>query len=528
MLFNSYQFLFLFLPITLLVYFRAARSGREIAILWLVLASLFFYGWWNPIYLLLLVASMLVNFGIGNLLSLAHRERRHRIGRLWLVVGIGANLGVLGYYKYANFAVGSLNAVAGTHFHLEAIVLPLAISFFTFQQVAYLVDAYNGITREYRFAHYALFVTFFPQLIAGPIVHHKDMLPQFMRDEGLRPQVRNIAVGLTIFVIGLFKKVVLADGVAQYGTPVFNAAAAGASLSLLEAWGGALAYTLQLYFDFSGYSDMAIGAARLFGIKLPVNFHSPYKATNIVEFWRRWHITLSTFLRDYLYVALGGNRAGKVMRYRNLLLTMLLGGLWHGAGWTFVLWGALHGLYLCINHAWHHLISRLQPRRLLPRALSKALAWGLTFTAVVVGWVFFRASSFDAADAILRGMAGINGIALPAGMAVELGANWRLLAQWGFTTYPDSEGRFVHTWLWITCLLPIALAMPNTQQVLRAADPGLHLPPTSEHTELRPLGVLADRICWAPTAAWAIFTGLIATICVLSLTRLSEFLYFQF
>ncbi len=508
MLFNSYEFLFLFLPITLLVYFHLARIDRENALLWLVLASLFFYGWWNPAYLLLIVASMLGNFAVGNLLGHAHRQRRQRSGRLWLIAGIGANLAVLGYYKYANFAVSSLNAVADTDLHLQTIVLPLAISFFTFQQIAYLVDAYNGITREYRFAHYALFVTFFPQLIAGPIVHHKDMLPQFMRERALAPNTQNIAIGLTIFIIGLFKKVVLADGVAQYGTPVFNAAADGATLTLLEAWGGALAYTFQLYFDFSGYSDMAVGAARLFGITLAVNFHSPYKATSIVEFWRRWHITLSTFLRDYLYIALGGNRAGKLMRYRNLLLTMLLGGLWHGAGWTFVVWGALHGLYLCINHAWTHLTHRLFADPPLPRALAKGLAWGLTFLAVVIGWVFFRAASFDAAGALLQGMAGLNGFTLPA--------------------EPGAQERFLFTWLWIAGLCPITLILPNTQQILRNFDPGQHIPVSREENEIRPFHALTRRICWTPGVAWALITASLATLSVLSLSRLSEFLYFQF
>lgn len=528
MLFNSYEFLFLFLPITLLVYFRLARASRDSAILWLVLASLVFYAWWNAVYLLLIIASMLGNFGIGNLLSQARREHRHHAGRLWLMAGVGANLAVLGYFKYANFAVDSLNAIAGTDFHLQAIVLPLAISFFTFQQIAYLVDAYNGITREYRFAHYAPFVTFFPQLIAGPIVHHKDMLPQFMRESALAPNMQNIAVGVTIFLIGLFKKVVLADGVAQYGTPVFNAAANGATLTLLEAWGGALAYTFQLYFDFSGYSDMAVGAARMFGITLAVNFHSPYKATSIVEFWRRWHITLSTFLRDYLYIALGGNRAGKVMRYRNLLLTMLLGGLWHGAGWTFVVWGALHGLYLCINHAWTHFTNRFVPRQLLPRPIAKALAWSLTFIAVVVGWVFFRSASFEAAGAMLKGMAGLNGIALPADVAAQAGALWDLLSGLGVGTYADQGDRFIFTWLWIASLLPVALALPNTQQILRNFDPGQHIPTSRDEHEIRPLQALTRRICWAPSTPWAIFAALLATLSILSLTRLSEFLYFQF
>ena len=528
MLFNAYEFLFLFLPLTLAGYFWVARRGHEPAIVWLVLASLFFYAWWRPVYLVLLLVSMLANFGLGSLLDQAHRQGRQHAGKAWLIAGVVFNLGLLGYFKYANFTVSSLNALAGTDFHLDTIILPLAISFFTFQQIAYLVDAHQGQAREYRFAHYALFVTFFPQLIAGPIVHHRDMLPQFMQPGALTPRAQNMAIGLSIFALGLFKKTVLADGVAQYATPVFDAAAAGDTLSFFQAWGGALAYTLQLYFDFSGYSDMAIGAARMFGIVLPVNFHSPYKATNIIEFWRRWHMTLSAFLRDYLYIALGGNRAGRLMRYRNLMLTMLLGGLWHGAGWTFVAWGALHGLYLCINHAWRHTTTRLFPQGLLPVPLAKALSWLVTFVAVVIGWVFFRAGSFDAAVSVLQGMAGLNGIALPNAIAARLDAVWPVLASLGFGTYLGGGAQFVFTWLWIAALLPVALILPNTQQIMRHTVPGMHLHTGRAEDELQPAPRLADKLAWRNTTGWAIGIGLLAAIAVLAMTRISEFLYFQF
>ena len=528
MLFNSHEFLFLFLPATFAVYFLLARRGHEVAIAWLVLASLFFYGWWNPVYLVLILVSMLINFALGELLSRAHAAGARVAGRLWLIAGLAFNLGLLGYFKYANFSVETLNALTGADYHLGAIVLPLAISFFTFQQIAYLMDAHKGITQEYRFMHYALFVTFFPQLIAGPIVHHRDMLPQFMRDDALRPHIRNIVIGLGIFSIGLFKKTVLADGVAQYSTPVFDAAAAGQTLTLFEAWGGALAYTFQLYFDFSGYSDMAIGAARLFGVRLPLNFHSPYKATSIVEFWRRWHMTLSRFLRDYLYIPLGGNRGGRVLRYRNLMLTMLLGGLWHGAGWTFVIWGGLHGAYLAINHAWSHVSRRLWPHGLLPRALGKSLAWLTTFTAVVIGWVFFRASDFAAAMAMLEGMAGLNGIALPNALAARLGGFWTTLESLGFSIYLGGGGQFVFTWLWIGALLPLALIMPNTQQIFARAEPALHPHVAEPDSEIRPLGALADRLAWRPATGWAIALGVTAGLGVLAMNRVSEFLYFQF
>ena len=306
MLFNSYQFIFLFLPIVLAGFFLLSRKNSEYPIIWLVVASLFFYGWWNPVYLLLIVASMLINYSLGRVLSETGQYSPKR--RKWtLIIGITLNLSTLGYYKYAGFFVENINKLTDTDFNLEEIILPLAISFFTFQQIAYLVDAYRGITKEYRFIHYALFVTFFPQLIAGPIVHHKEMLPQFLRVTSLKRNIENFSVGITIFAIGLFKKSVLADSVAQYASPVFDAAATGETVSFFVAWGGALAYTMQLYFDFSGYSDMAIGGDRMFGIKLPLHFHSPYKSTTIVDFWLRSHMTLSRFLLDYLYLRLGGS-----------------------------------------------------------------------------------------------------------------------------------------------------------------------------------------------------------------------------
>jgi len=352
MLFNSYQFIFLFLPVTLLVFFLIGNKGHHrIALSWLVGASLFFYAWWNPAYLGLLLFSLLFNYACGVALS-NKSEQAQNSNRLLLFAGVAINLLLLGYYKYANFFIDNINAFSESNWHLNTIILPLAISFFTFQQVAYLVDAYRGETKEYNFLHYALFVTFFPQLIAGPIVHHKEMLPQFAKEETYRLNKQHLAIGLTIFIIGLFKKVVIADTFAGYATPIFLGAESGETLTFFQAWEGAIAYTLQLYFDFSGYSDMAIGLARMFGIKLPLNFNAPYQACNIIDFWRRWHITLSRFLRDYLYFSLGGNRKGEFRRYINLFLTMLLGGLWHGAGWTYIAWGGLHGSYLVINHIW--------------------------------------------------------------------------------------------------------------------------------------------------------------------------------
>ena len=304
---------------------------------------------------------------------------------------------MLGTFKYAGFFAANLNALFSTGFAVN-ILLPVGISFYTFTQIAFLVDAYRGNVARYGLPHYALFVTYFPHLIAGPILHHKDMIPQFERAETKRPDPHLILCGLIIFAIGLFKKTCLADGIQPLVAPAFGANYP----SFDQAWIGALAYTFQLYFDFSGYSDMAIGISLMFGIFLPLNFNSPYKATSIIDFWRRWHMTLSQFLRDYLYIPLGGNRHGPVLRYVNLMITMLLGGLWHGAAWTFVVWGALHGAYLCVNHAWSNYGPAVAPRF---AGAANAAAFILTFLSVVVAWVFFRADSLSSAIFVVSTMA---------------------------------------------------------------------------------------------------------------------------
>lgn len=337
MLFNSYEFIFLFLPVTVLTFFQFARFSNQLAAIWLVIVSLFFYGWWNPIYVGLLLVSIVFNYAASLALLCACKLGHKWINRSILIFTIGANLILLGYFKYMNFFITNLNDVLGTHYGLAGIILPLGISFFTFTQIAFLVDTSRGFAREHSFIHYALFVTYFPHLIAGPLLHHNEMMPQFNKPETYHIDYQNIAVGLTIFSIGLFKKVFFADGMAEHVKPVFDAAAQGQLLSFKAAWGGMLSYTIQLYFDFSGYSDMAIGLSRLFGVKLPVNFDSPYKAVNIIEFWRRWHMTLSRFLRDYLYIPLGGNRGGPVRHHINLMLTMVLAGFWHGASTPTVL-----------------------------------------------------------------------------------------------------------------------------------------------------------------------------------------------
>jgi alginate O-acetyltransferase complex protein AlgI len=395
MLFNSYPFIFLFLPLVLIGYFAMGRFGNLVPVIWLALASLAFYSVSNWQFVLLLLASVAFNYVIGLLLISGRLGSRPRFAVL--TIGVAVDLLVLGTFKYAGFLAANLNALLSTGLTLD-IVLPVGISFYTFTQIAFLVDAYRGNVARYALPHYALFVTYFPHLIAGPILHHKDMIPQFERAEAKRPNAHLILCGVIIFAIGLFKKTCLADGIQPLVAPAFGAN----SPSFDQAWIGALAYTFQLYFDFSGYSDMAIGISLMFGIFLPLNFNSPYQATSIIDFWRRWHMTLSQFLRDYLYIPLGGNRRGRVLRYVNLMVTMALGGLWHGAAWTFVIWGALHGLYLCINHAWNNYGPGIAPR--FERAANIA-ALLLTFLSVVVAWVFFRADSLPSALYVLSRMA---------------------------------------------------------------------------------------------------------------------------
>ena len=511
MLFNSYIFIFAFLPVTLCGFFLLGKYTKPfMAIYWLVGASLFFYAWWNPAYLTLLLCSIAFNYTLGTSLGKINDENS-LLRKSILTIGVIGDLALIGYFKYANFFVDSLNFATGGEIYLAPIILPLAISFFTFQQITYLVDAYRWETKDYNFLHYCLFVSFFPQLIAGPIVHHREMLPQFEQSKIYSPQSMQISIGLTIFFIGLFKKIVIADNMALLATPVFDAANAGETLTFFTAWQGALAYTFQLYFDFSGYSDMAIGLARMFGIVLPLNFNSPYRADNIIDFWRRWHITLSRFLRDYLYIALGGNRAGKVRRYTNLMITMLLGGLWHGAGWTFVMWGALHGFYLMINHAWRAFFP-IKTNHWTLRYTARIV----TFIAVVVGWVFFRAESIDAAITVLQGM-----MNLPATMANIFGPLRTTLEALGFQFnggYLSSQD--LELVGWFVVWMCIVWWWPNTQEIM------VNIKPVLENVE--PHRGLPTVAHWQPNVIWGILIGGTAVSAILGLTSVTEFLYFQF
>lgn len=495
MLFNSATFLFGFLPIVLAGYLILARLAPRWGTGWLAIASLAFYGWADARLLTLLLGSITVNFLVGR--GLARRAAAAAPVGALLACGLAFNLGLLVYFKYANFFLRTANEAFGTGFPALGVVLPLGISFFTFTQIAFLVDASRGLAREYNPVHYALFVSYFPHLVAGPILHHREMMPQFAQPAGVSLRWEDFAAGLSILCMGLFKKVVLADGLAPYAEAAFSAAEAGRALAPLDAWVGALAYTFQLYFDFSGYSDMAIGISLLFGVRLPINFDSPYKARNIADFWRRWHVTLSRFLRDYLYVPLGGNRRGPCRVYFNLLVTMLLGGLWHGAGWTFVAWGALHGAYLALHRAYRG--SGLAAR---VGSGGPALALActvLTFLCVVIAWVFFRAESVNGAFRMLSAM---GGFAPDRGVAAAWGA--RHLAVLGV-------------------LYVCVLSLPNTQEVMARSAAALPV--------YRPIGATRPAwMGWKATWPWlglVVACGWAALYRVLS-GRESPFLYFNF
>ncbi len=485
MLFNSYEFIFFFLPFTFFIYFyllnqRLVTGAKG----FLVFASLFFYSWWNITYLPIILSSMLFNFVIGN--SLNENFKKVRVSKKSLLgFGIIANISLLGYFKYSDFFIENFNFAFDGTIPLLHMALPLAISFFTFQQIAYLVDSYRGETKEYDFLNYSLFVTFFPQLIAGPIVHHSAMMPQFASRWNLVKNYKNIAAGMFIFSIGLFKKVVIADALAQWATSGFDVAE---KLNLIEAWITSLSYTFQLYFDFSGYTDMAIGIALLFNVRLPINFNSPYKALNIQEFWRRWHITLSRFLKEYVYIPLGGNRAGSFRTYNNLLATFIIGGIWHGAGWTFVFWGFLHGMALVIHRLWQGFGIKL----------PKLLAWFITFNFINVTWVFFRAKEWDDALKVLGAMFSLDYVVLPNALSAPL-----LFLQ----EYGVEFGRFSNildrgkAMAFIVLSFVLILAFQNSMQKLQSLKYNYKS---------------------------VLFSGIIFIGGFLSLNKVSEFLYFNF
>ena len=489
MLFTSPTFCLIFLPLTLAGFFVIGRFSAPAAAAWLLGASLVFYSHWMPADTLLLLASIGVNFGVGMRISAGGAAARR-----WLTAGIAFNLGLLGYFKYAGFLVSNLDAALGLAIQAPQAALPIGISFYSFTQIAFLVDAFYGKVQETKPVHYSLFVTYFPHLVAGPVLHHAQMMPQFADPAIYRVNSANLVGGLVIFAIGLFKKIVLADGISPYADAVFKPADAGMTPDFSEAWLGALAYTAQLYFDFSGYSDMAVGLSWMFNVRLPFNFNSPYQAGNISEFWRRWHISLSTFLRDYLYIALGGNRHGTVRRYLNLAATMVLGGLWHGASWSFVVWGALHGSYLMVHHGFRAACGTPLYARLQASRSWRALAWSLTMLAVVVAWVVFRAETLAGALRILGAM----------GSPSDAVGPHALLWNAGLQAYTGM--------LWCAVAGAIACAAPNSNRIGSQVLTGIR-----ERPALRAL-----------VAGWTL--GLVGLLLVINATRssVSAFIYFNF
>lgn len=488
MVFSSHLFLLVFLPLALAGFHALARA--PFAPVWprrlLILASMIFYGVWSWTYLGMLVATIAANFGLGRMILRQPTRERAR----WLLVsGVLGNLAVLAYFKYANFFLDNFNVLLGTQWSAGTIILPLAISFHTFQQIAFLVGVYRREDAETSFETYTLFVLFFPQLIAGPIVRHTEVASQLQRLGQGRDRALDLAVGSAIFVVGLAKKTLLADPLAAYANTAFSAAQAGA-VDPATAWLGALAYALQLYFDFSAYSEMAVGLGRMFGVHLPINFWSPYQAGSITEFWRRWHMSLSRFLRDFLYIPLGGNRHGAIRTYLNLLVTMGLGGLWHGAAWNFVLWGLYHGVLLALHRLWRGLV----PQHAAPRATAtRTVAVLFTFLLITLGWVIFRAADLASAGRMFAAMSKLSVASLSALDKLALGhVGMLLLAVWFLP----------NTWQWI-----------------------------GRHHEIDGAPASRDQQrywAWTLDWRWSVALAAVGAWAVLAAHRYTEFLYFQF
>ena len=501
MVFSSLEFIYLFLPPVLLVFFILRSLRLESAIIWwLIAASVAFYMWWSPPHLLLLLGSVAFNY-------LLHKPLRASRSKLLLAFGITANLCVLGLFKYADFVIGNLKFATGANLSELGLILPLAISFYTFQQISFLRDAYSDKLAQFDFKRYVLFVTFFPQLIAGPIVMQQDTIPQFRISVFRNRSLLNFLAGSTLFFVGLFKKIVLADGIAPTANLIFSMAEAGQAIPVEAAWIGALAYTFQIYFDFSGYCDMALGLALMFGIRLPINFNSPYRALSIVEFWRRWHITLSRFLRDYLYIPLGGNRSGYIGAKGNLMLTMLLGGLWHGAGWNFMIWGGLHGAFLITNHLWSSSTLSTALRQFAGQTIYCFLAWLATMLAVVVAWVFFRSETFAGATHLLSAMTGMTS-------TIEL-MDWRQVL-----TEPNQ------VLLGLLLMLAIVTIIPNSMELMKDYKPVI----ASSKEIGKPLFRFITAK-WRPSISWALVTCVLGSASLIQIYRLNgltEFIYFNF
>jgi len=522
MLFNSFSFVLLFLPTVLMVFFTLNKYKLcQLSIYWLILASLFFYGFWNPKYLILISISILVNYSLGNTLT----ENLPKIWKkIFLFIGITFNLGLIIYFKYTDFFITTTNSLIGTSYNLQHIILPLAISFFTFQQISYLVDVYHSPNYRINFSLYALFVLFFPQLIAGPIVQHQDIIPQFKKVKFFLFSHKNLSIGLAIFFLGLFKKVVIADQCALYATPIFDLSEIDGQLTFAEGWFAAISYSFQLYFDFSGYSDMAIGIGKMFNLNLPINFNSPYKSNNIIDFWKRWHITLSSFLKLYLYIPLGGNRKGEFRKYVNILITMLLGGLWHGASLSYLIWGGLHGMMIVINHIWHYFINTIcKKSKKSTSILSMLSSRGLTFLSITSAWVIFRAETLEGAKNIYKAMFGFNGISLTKNLEFYINP---ITSNLGIHTinydglFQNVSYNYKQGFTFMVAVSFLAFLSPNILQIFNKQIIGLNA--YTQNTKDKKL------IAFSPNHFTLVTISLVAILSMLHISRASEFLYFQF
>jgi alginate O-acetyltransferase complex protein AlgI len=491
--FNSYPYL-VFIIVVVFVFLLLEKRWPGAKRAFLLLVSYGFYAWWRADFILLLMGSTIVNYAIG--VEITRRHALLRPTRALLIAGLVFDLGLIGLFKYAGLFAMSADGFLGLSYPIPHLFLPLAISFFTFEQISYLVDAAGGKAERYSFLDYALFVSYFPHLIAGPIVRYNDLIPQFSQSRSAAERDKDLALGATLFTIGLAKKTLIADNLAPFADVVFTAARQGMPVGLSDAWLGTLFFAFQIYFDFSAYTDMALGSSCMLGIRLPFNFNSPYKASSIIEFWRRWHVSLSTFLRDYLYFPLGGNRQGVARRYLNLMITMFLGGLWHGANWTFMIWGGLHGFYLCINHAWRGATADIRwPAALRP--LGHPLAVLVTFAATTLAWVVFRADSFSSALLLLKGLVGLGG-------------------RTGFVSFSPLAAAA------LLVLFAIVWFAPNSMEMTWEFRPALD--PPKGTSKVRQIVWFK----WRPSRLSAIAMGLVCIAAVLALSNLSPFIYFQF
>lgn len=519
MLFFDYKFLFLFMPLSFAGYLYSLSYQKGFIAAWLACVSLIFYSLWDVTNLYPLGVSILLNYIFGIGLARLERGAKHKS----LFVGaLLFNLSLLGFYKYGPLLNNLLNPESFFHEAPVAVAIPLGISFFTFTQIAFLVDTFSGKSREYDLINYILFVTYFPHLIAGPIIHHKEMMPQF-KDLALKKfQWENLSLGITLFMIGLFKKVIVADYFVTSVQALFERSSQG-SVSFLDAWIGTFSYTLQIYFDFSGYSDMALGLSKMFGIRLPINFNSPYKATSIIDFWRRWHITLSRFLRDYIYIPLGGNRHGHWRRYLNLFVTMFIGGLWHGAGWTFIVWGSLHGILLGLNNILI-LIRKLLPFQTPGEPLVNQLKKLMTFILVSLLWVPFRAMDLQHTIDIWKGCLGMNGFFFPEVWAQKLSVLVPIIEGLGFVIEASAPTFSFTSVPILFFFMLIVLYAPNSLQLL--GDRRNEVAIIEGYADMKP--TLHTWMIWKQTKFWAVAMVLISIIALWCRYETSEFLYFQF